>query len=406
MECVFIVGMELTRAQQVAKEVRTAGVLSEIVAVKALAEGIEVREPKGIIAGDGLPDGVGLDQIPLWRLDEVPFSPAQLESFLTECGCGRTWNMENYLEVALQQVRRQVGSGRAICGLSGGVDSAVAAALVHKAIGSNLTCIYVDHGLMRAGESEQVVRVFRQELGIPLVHVQAQDRFLAKLAGIEDPEEKRKIIGTEFIRVFEEEAARIGDAAYLVQGTLYPDVIESGAQESGVFIKSHHNVGGLPEQLNLELVEPLDILFKDEVRVLAQTLGLPDEITWRHPFPGPGLAIRIIGEVTREKLEILRQADAIAMEEINRAGLYREIWQAAVILTNMRTVGVYQGERTYEYVAALRCVNSTDGMEADWSRVPPEVLARISRRVLAEVRGINRLVYDISAKPPATIEWE
>jgi len=210
--------MELTRAQQVAKEVRTAGVLSEIVAVKALAEAMEVREPKGIIAGDGLSDGVGLDQIPLWRLDEVPFSPAQLESFLTECGCGRTWNMENYLEVALQQVRRQVGSGRAICGLSGGVDSAVAAALVHKAIGSNLTCIYVDHGLMRAGESEQVVRVFRQELGIPLVHVQAQDRFLAKLAGIEDPEEKRKIIGTEFIRVFEEEAARIGDAAYLGPG--------------------------------------------------------------------------------------------------------------------------------------------------------------------------------------------
>ncbi len=411
MECIFVVDYGSSRAQQAAKEIRKLGVFSEIVPPQALNEIVRRRRPRGIVAlgqmPETLPGRLEAEGIPLWPLQQSSFSRAELAGFLTErCKCSRDWNMDVFLDRAVAEVQKQVGSGSAVCGLSGGVDSAVAAALVHRALGDRLTCIYVDHGFMRAGESEQVVRIFQKELGIPLIHVQAQDRFLTKLRGIEDPEEKRKRIGTEFIRVFEEEAARLNDAAYLVQGTLYPDVIESGAHASGVFVKSHHNVGGLPENLGFELVEPLAVLFKDEVRVLAEKLALPDEIVWRHPFPGPGLAIRIIGEVTPERLAILRRADAIAMAEIRRAGLYREIWQAAVVLTNMRTVGVFQGERTYEYVAALRFVTSTDGMEADWSRVPHEVLAEISGRLMQEVRGINRVVYDISAKPPATIEWE
>ncbi len=411
LERIFVVNYGSSQAQHFAKEIRGVGVFSEIVPSQVLDETLRRRRPRGIVALGPVPEAlpVKLDAagIPLWSLQQSSFSPAKLEVFLTErCKCSRDWNMDVFLDRAVAAVQKQVGNGSAICGLSGGVDSAVAAALVHRALGDRLTCIYVDHGFMRAGESEQVERIFQKELGIPLIHVRAQDRFLEKLAGIKDPEEKRKRIGTEFIRVFEEEAARIGSAAYLVQGTLYPDVIESGAHSDGIFVKSHHNVGGLPENLNFELVEPLDVLFKDEVRILAEKLSLPEEIVWRHPFPGPGLAIRIIGEVTRDKLATLRQADAIAMEEIRQAGLYREIWQAAVVLTNMRTVGVFRGERTYEYVAALRFVASTDGMEADWSRVPHELLARISGRLMDEVRGINRVVYDISTKPPATIEWE
>lgn len=333
-------------------------------------------------------------------------STTVLRDFLVQaCGCSQDWTMEAFARFAIEDIRKQVGSGRAICGLSGGIDSSVAAVLMQKAIGDRLTCIYVDHGFMRKGETEQVLNTFRKGYDIDLVHVDARERFLSKLKGVLDPEEKRKIIGHEFVRVFEEEARKIGDAKYLVQGTLYTDVIESGTKQAAV-IKSHHNVGGLPEDLNLELVEPLRQLFKDEVRQLAVELGLPDEIAWRHPFPGPGLAVRVMGEVTQEKLDLLREADAIAMEEIRRAGLYRKIWQAFVILTDTRTVGMRNEARTYEYAAAIRAVNSSDGMTAEWVPMPYGVLDRISSRIMAEVPGINRVVYDISSKPPATIEWE
>jgi GMP synthase (glutamine-hydrolysing) len=289
--------------------------------------------------------------------------------------------------------------------LSGGVDSSVAAALVHEAVGDQLTCIFVDHGLLRQGEAEQVEETFRGHFNIDLVHVKAADRFLDRLAGVTDPEEKRKIIGETFIRVFEDEATRLSDAAFLVQGTLYPDVIESGTKDAAK-IKSHHNVGGLPDDMEFELVEPLRDLFKDEVRAVGEELGLPEEIVWRQPFPGPGLAVRIIGDVTAERLDILRRADAIVTEEIRRAGLYREIWQAFGVLPAIRSVGVQGDGRTYAYPLILRAVTSEDAMTADWARLPYELLERISNRVINEVEGINRVAYDISSKPPATIEWE
>jgi len=323
------------------------------------------------------------------------------------CGCAGTWTVEAFVEGAIARVREQVGSGRAICGLSGGVDSSVAAALVHRAIGDQLTCIFVDHGLLREGERAEVERIFGENLQVRLDTVDASERFLTALAGVTDPETKRKIIGRLFIEVFEEEAAKLGGADFLVQGTLYPDVIESiSVRGPSATIKTHHNVGGLPERMRLALVEPLRELFKDEVRAAGRQLGLPPVMVGRHPFPGPGLAIRVIGAVTRERLALLRRADAILIEEIRRAGWYDEIWQAFAVFLPIQSVGVMGDERTYENAIALRCVSSADAMTADWSHLPHELLARISSRITNEVRGVNRVVYDVSSKPPATIEWE
>jgi GMP synthase (glutamine-hydrolysing) len=327
------------------------------------------------------------------------------------CGCSGSWSMRAYAEIAVEQIRAQVKGGHAICALSGGVDSAVAALLVHRAIGDRLRCIFVDNGLLRAREREQVEDVFGRMFHLPLVTVDASARFLAKLAGVTDPEAKRKIIGREFIGVFEEEVDRLAAggerAQFLVQGTLYPDVIESVSFKGpSATIKSHHNVGGLPDVMKLALIEPLRELFKDEVRQLGRELGLPDEIVQRQPFPGPGLAIRILGEVTGERLGVLRKADVVVQEEIRAADLYEKLWQAFAVLLPVRSVGVMGDERTYEYTCAVRAVESTDGMTGDWARLPYEVLARVSSRIINEVRGINRVVYDVSSKPPATIEWE
>ncbi|MBC7247102.1 MAG: glutamine-hydrolyzing GMP synthase [Actinobacteria bacterium] len=316
-----------------------------------------------------------------------------------------SWTMVSIIEQAVRETREAVGDNKIICGLSGGVDSATAAVLVHKAVGDQLTCVFVDHGLLRKGEAEQVEDTFRRHFHMNLIHVKAQERFLSRLRGVVDPEAKRKAIGEEFIRVFEEVARELKDTHYLVQGTLYPDIIESGTRDAAR-IKSHHNVGGLPEDMDFTLVEPLRNLFKDEVRAVGEELGLPEEIVWRQPFPGPGLAIRIIGEVTADKLEILREADAIVVEEVKRAGLYRELWQSFAILPDIRTVGVMGDERTYAYPVVVRAVTSEDAMTADWARLPYEVLERISSRVINEVPGVNRVVLDISSKPPATIEWE
>jgi GMP synthase (glutamine-hydrolysing) len=332
-----------------------------------------------------------------------------LENFVFRiCGSRPTWTMEHFIETAVKKIRQEVGAERVICALSGGVDSSVAATLLHRAIGDRLTCVFVNNGLLRLNEAERVCSLFSERFGQGFRYVDASRRFLSALGGVEDPEQKRKIIGRIFIEVFEEEANKLGDIGFLAQGTLYPDVIESISPKGGpsATIKTHHNVGGLPERLPFKLLEPLRELFKDEVRQVGRELGLPEEMVGRHPFPGPGLAIRVLGEATRENLDVLRRADHIYIEEIRAAGLYDDIWQAFAVLLPIRSVGVQGDFRTYDQVVALRAVTSRDGMTADWFAFPPEVLGRIANRIANEVDGVNRVVYDVSSKPPATIEWE
>jgi GMP synthase (glutamine-hydrolysing) len=374
--------------------------------------------PPGFVATASTPDApVAVLEHPERRIFGVqyhpevvhtPFGSALIERFLHDlAGCGDGWTMASIIDEQVAAVRAQVGSGRVICALSGGVDSAVAAALVHRAVGAQLVCIYVDTGLMRLNESDQVVETFKRNMGIELIHVDAGQRYFERLAGVTDPEQKRKIIGELFVRIFEEHTGGLSDAEFLVQGTLYPDVIESGGSDgTAAVIKSHHNVGGLPDDMTLVLVEPLRQLFKDEVRRLGRELGLPDEIILRQPFPGPGLGVRIIGEVTPERVEILQHADAIVRDEIARAGLERELWQAFAVLADIRSVGVMGDERTYAHPIIIRAVTSDDAMTADWARLPYDLLETMSNRIINEVAGVNRVVYDITSKPPGTIEWE
>jgi GMP synthase (glutamine-hydrolysing) len=423
-------------SQEIARRVRAAKVYSEILPCNVSIARIRDKDPAGIIlvgapaaqkeegAPRISPDIFDMDvPVLIISYDSQPTSleygskvtirehtecsDQVLESFLFDtCGCSAEWTMGNFVRRSVRAIKERVGDKKVLCALSGGVDSSVAAVLVHKAVGSNLTCIFVDHGLLRKGEGDQVERTFKELFNLNLIRVNAQERFLNRLRGITDPEEKRKIIGEEFIRVFEEEARKIGSVDYLVQGTIYADVVESGVGDAAV-IKSHHNVGGLPEHVDFrEIIEPLRELFKDEVRMAGEELGIPEELVWRQPFPGPGLAIRIIGDVTEDKLKILREADAIFRDEIATAGLDREIWQYFAVLTGMRSVGVSGDERTYDYTIALRAVTSIDAMTAEWARIPHDVLERISNRIVNEVEHVNRVVYDITGKPPATIEWE
>ena len=329
-----------------------------------------------------------------------------IENFVKDiCGFAGDWDMGQFIDLEVEKIRKQVGDKKVLLGLSGGVDSSVTGVLLNKAIGDQLVCIFVDHGLLRKNEAEQVMENLSGKFGLNIVHVEAQDRYLSKLVGVSDPEEKRKVIGNEFIEVFSDEARRLDGVEFLAQGTLYTDIIESGT-ETAETIKSHHNVGGLPEDLEFELIEPMNTLFKDEVRALGEELGMPADLVWRQPFPGPGLGVRVLGEITREKLEVVRESDAILREEIKNAGLERDIWQYFTVLPGFKTVGVTDDKRTYDYTIGIRAINSVDGVTADWARIPLDLLDKISKRITNEVDGINRVVYDITSKPPATVEWE
>lgn len=427
-------GMQLI-AHHLGGQVQRAGkreygkAMVELVTDQHIFKGLELRQQCWMSHGDfiaGMPEGFQAcaftEDTPFAafaneerKLYGVQFHPEVrhtasgmeiLKNFLYDiCGCKGEWSMNSFIEEQVQSIRSQTGGRKVLCALSGGVDSSVAAVLVHSAIGEQLTCVFVDHGFMRKGEPEQVKATFAGKFKINLIFVDARERFMDKIRGVSEPETKRKIIGAEFIRVFEDEAAKLGKMDFLVQGTLYSDVVESGTATSAT-IKSHHNVGGLPQDMKFQLIEPLRLLFKDEVRQVGRELGLPEEIVSRQPFPGPGLAIRIIGEITGEKLDILREADAIVLDEIRKAGLYQSVWQSFAVLPNVRSVGVMGDERTYAYPVVLRAVTSDDAMTADWARLPYEVLERISNRVVNEVSHVNRVVYDITSKPPATIEWE
>lgn len=399
--------------QLITRKIRELGVFCEILPYTTSLKEIIKKNPRGIIFSD--PASVHQENAPV--IDKkyheagipilhLPKDNAELENFLFNvCGCRKQWSMKTYIENEVNKIKEMVGDKKVLCALSGGVDSAVAALMVHKAVGDQLTCVFVNNGLLRKGEAEQVEETFKKTFGLNLVVADAVDRFLGKLKGVTDPEQKRKIIGEEFIRVFEEEAAKIGNFDFLVQGTIYPDVVESGT-DTAETIKSHHNVGGLPEDIKFKLIEPLYFLFKDEVRKVGEELGLPAEIVWRQPFPGPGLAIRILGEVTFEKLEILREVDFIFRDEIKKANYEKNVWQYFTVLPSIRSVGVKGGTRTYAYPIILRAVTSEDAMTAQWAKIPYDILEKISNRIVNEVDHVNRVVYDITSKPPGTIEWE
>ncbi|HBQ27617.1 MAG TPA: hypothetical protein DD791_14585 [Syntrophomonas sp.] len=399
--------------QLIARRVRELSVYSEVLPYDSSLEEIRGKNPKAIILTGGsasVNPGVLELGVPVLEIDYNTIKnntgEDRLRSFLFKVvGLRGDWQMSDFIDETIVDIKEKVGDKKVLCGLSGGVDSSVAAALVHKAVGDQLVCVYVDTGLMRKGESEEIIKTFQEQMKMNLVFVPAAERFLKRLQGVTDPERKRKIIGEEFIRVFEEEKAKLGEIDYLVQGTIYPDIVESGTSTAPT-IKSHHNVGGLPEDMDFKLIEPLRLLFKDEVRVIGEKLNISPEIVWRQPFPGPGLGVRVLEEVTKEKVDILREADAIVREEIKKAGLEREIWQAFAVLPPVRSVGVKNGARTYAYPIIIRAVISDDAMTAEVAKLPWELLEKMVRRIIAEVDGINRVAYDITSKPPGTIEWE
>lgn len=442
-EVIIVVDFGGQKTQNIAREIRRLGVYSEIVPFYKAGEVIERLQPRGIVLADravgaqtgsqpilhqsGITDEEPKPKRESWHEteskltfpDDVPqlnmnehdkesseHSDHMLRKFLFEtCQCRGDWTTEAFIERQVEEIRQQVGERKVLCALSGGVDSSVVALLIHKAIGDQLTCMFIDHNLLRKGEAESVMETFVDKFAMDVVKIDARERFMSHLAGVEDPEQKRKVIGEQFIRVFEEESAKLGSFDFLAQGTLYSDIIES-ISATGQTIKSHHNVGGLPEHMTFELIEPLQTLFKDEVREVGLACGLPADIVWRQPFPGPGLAIRVIGEVTEEKLAIVREADAILREEVAKAGLERDIWQYFAALPNMKSVGVTDGKRTYSYTVGIRAITSVDGMTAHWAKIPYDILDKISTRITSEVKQVNRVVYDITSKPPATVEWE